>query len=315
MCALFGYLDCGKRVPMKVLQKLVQSLANSSEVRGKHASGIAYNTRGELKIYKRPRPAHRMHYRIPEGTTAVMGHTRFTTQGDQKHNFNNHPFRGYAGRSFALAHNGVLYNDISLRREHNLPDTPIETDSYIAVQLIESQHELNFDSLRFVAEAVRGSFSFTLLDETDTIYLIKGDSPLHLIYYPQFGLYIYSSTAEIMKEALRHIPLFQGYHEVVPVKDGEIVQIHPNGKIERETFTIHDDYYSMYRCYWYEWGLSDKQQNSTEEYDYLVELCRYYGGDIEMARYLLATGYSIDEIECFLAEPEAYGLDCLCGEL
>lgn len=312
MCALFGLLDCEKRVPMKVLQKLVQALANASEVRGKHASGIAYNYCGELKIYKRPRPAHRMHFRLPEGTTAVMGHTRFTTQGDQRHNCNNHPFRGYAGRSFALAHNGVLYNDTSLRREHNLPDTPIETDSYITVQLIESQHELNFDSLRFACETVRGSFTFTLLDETNTIYIIKGDSPMYLIYFPQYGLYVYTSTAEIMKDALRHLPQLQSYHEVVPVKDGEIVQISPDGEIKREAFTMHDDYCSLYRSYWYDWFPPAKKQSSDED-DYLIELCRYYGGDIETARYLLATGYSLDEIETMFSEPDEYGLWSLCG--
>ena len=178
MCALFGYLDYGKRVPARVLQKLVQVLANASEVRGTHATGIAYNHDDTLTIYKRPRPAHKLHFRIPNGTTAVMGHTRFTTQGDQKFNQNNHPFRGHAGADFALAHNGVLYNDDILRKQLLLLNTVIETDSYIAVQLIESQSDLTFDSLRYAAEIVRGSFTFTLLDERDNLYIIKGDSPL-----------------------------------------------------------------------------------------------------------------------------------------
>ena len=43
MCALFGFLNYGKKVSWKTIQKLVQALANASEVRGKHASGIAYN--------------------------------------------------------------------------------------------------------------------------------------------------------------------------------------------------------------------------------------------------------------------------------
>ena len=111
MCALFGFLDYGKRVPWRTLQKPIQALANASEVRGNHAAGIAYTQDNELTIYKRPKPAHKLHFRIPEGTAAVLGHTRMTTQGDQKFNYNNHPFRGYAGNSFALAHNGVIYND------------------------------------------------------------------------------------------------------------------------------------------------------------------------------------------------------------
>ena len=129
MCALFGFLNYGKRVPWKVLQKMVQALANASEVRGHHAAGIAYNKADTLTIFKRPKPAHKLHFRIPQGTVAVMGHTRLTTQGDQKHNYNNHPFRGDAGTEFALAHNGVLYNDLTLRSRLSLPDTYIETDS------------------------------------------------------------------------------------------------------------------------------------------------------------------------------------------
>lgn len=108
MCALFGYLDYGKRTPWRVLQKLVQALANASEVRGTHAAGIAYNRDDRLSIFKRPKPAHKLRFRIPEGTVSVMGYTRLTTQGDQKQNYNNHPFRGDAGTEFALAHNGVL---------------------------------------------------------------------------------------------------------------------------------------------------------------------------------------------------------------
>ena len=68
----------------------------------------------------------------------MMGHTRMATQGNCRKNYNNHPFPGRAGgQAFALAHNGVLSNDDILRRKLALPETKIETDSYVAVQLIE----------------------------------------------------------------------------------------------------------------------------------------------------------------------------------
>ena len=77
-----------------------------------------------------------------------MGHTRMATQGSAGKNRNNHPFEGHSGSSsFALAHNGVLYNDRILRRELKLPATAIETDSYAAVQLLERQKALTPDSL------------------------------------------------------------------------------------------------------------------------------------------------------------------------
>ena len=55
-------------------------------------------------------------------------------------------------------------NDRLLQRSKNLPKTHIVTDSYVAVQLLEKQNALNFNSLRKVAEQVQGTFVFTVLD-------------------------------------------------------------------------------------------------------------------------------------------------------
>ena len=174
MCALFGWLDYRGIVSDKLLKKLTQALANAAEERGTDASGIAYVKGGKVTIYKRPKPAHKLRFNAPNNTRAVMGHTRMTTQGNEKFNYNNHPFYGHADVDFAFAHNGVLYNDKELRMEKHLPNTQIETDSYIAVQLLEQQGKLNFDSLKSMAESVQGSFCFTALDENNTLYIIKG---------------------------------------------------------------------------------------------------------------------------------------------
>ncbi|MBR3447780.1 MAG: class II glutamine amidotransferase [Oscillospiraceae bacterium] len=322
MCALFGLLDYGKRVPWKVLQKMVQALANASEVRGNHAAGIAYNKADTLTIYKRPKPAQKLHFRIPQGTSAVLGHTRLTTQGDQKFNQNNHPFRGHAGADFALAHNGVLYNDDQLRRQLNLPDTQIETDSYIAVQLIESQKNLTFDSLRYMAETVRGYFTFTLLDRADNLYFVKGESPLYLIHFPFLGLYAYSSTKEIMSAAFKQLSVKFPPYEVIAVNEGELLRIAPDGRITRDRYTVHEDY-PLYSSHWYGLGscLFDwtKQVPTTcsEDSDYLIliELSGYYGVDPEDIRYMREMGYSYDEIEDMLVNPECYGAEFALAEL
>lgn len=321
MCALFGFLNCGKHVPWKIMQKLVQALANASEVRGHHAAGIAYNYDDHLRIFKRPKPAHKLHFRIPQDTVAVMGHTRLTTQGNQKFNHNNHPFRGYAGTEFALAHNGVLYNDDQLRRQLNLPDSQIETDSYIAVQLIESQKELTFDALRYTAEQVRGSFTFTVLDSANNLYIIKGDNPMHLIHFPTLGLYVYTSTKEIMNAAFHQMSVRFPQYEVISVNEGELLRISADGTITRDRFTMHDDY-TMYSSRWYRLGsgLFDwtKQMPTScsddEDYMILIELSGYYGVDPEDIRYLREMGYSYDEIESFLCDPDSYGLELACAE-
>ena len=154
----------------------------------KSAAGISYIKEGKVTIFKRPKPAHKIKFNAPDGTKAVMGHTRLTTQGNQKHNYNNHPFHGHADKEFAFAHNGVLYNDDELRKKKLIPDTHIETDSYAACQLLEQQGKLNFDSLKYMAETVEGNFTFTVLDENNSLYIVKGSNPMCLLHFESLGL-------------------------------------------------------------------------------------------------------------------------------
>lgn len=314
MCALFGYLDYGHKIPWRVLQKLVQSLANASEVRGHHASGIAYIKDDSLTIFKRPKPAHKMRFRIPKGTTAVMGHTRFTTQGSQKMNYNNHPFRGHAETDFALAHNGVLYNDRSLRMERSLPFTQIETDSYVAVQLLEKQGKLNFDSLKSMAEDVSGNFVFTLLDMGNSLWFVKGDNPLYILHFPELGLYIYTSTEEIMHAALCNTAFMILPYEVVDIDEGELMHIHSNGIIERSKFEPH---YYLPR---FKWSLHDiygfdDEPAEDDSFAMLIDMAGYFGITEDEVRYMRDMGYTYDEIEEFLMVPGAYETALMNGEL
>ena len=150
MCCLFGFIDYAGALSVTQKSRLIRELSIAAEVRGTDATGIAYNTSRGLQIYKRPLAAHRLHLRIPAEAHVVMGHTRMTTQGSAKKNYNNHPFSGCVkGKRFALAHNGVLWNDRGLRHTKHLPKTKIQTDSYVAVQLLEQQKALDFDSLLF----------------------------------------------------------------------------------------------------------------------------------------------------------------------
>ena len=184
MCCLFGICDYRGSLTAAQKRRLISALATASEARGTDATGIAYNCDGHLAVYKRPWPAHLMRFRLPENTRCIMGHTRMTTQGDEKKNCNNHPFVGTAAIPFALAHNGVLYNDKELRQERKLPDTNIETDSYVAVQLLEQQGKLNFSTIRTAAEALEGTLTLTILDGRDNLYIIKGNNPLALYHFP-----------------------------------------------------------------------------------------------------------------------------------
>lgn len=270
MCSLFGFVDYGHQLTRKQRSRLLSVLSVACEDRGTDATGIAYNYDGRQHIYKRPLAAHLMWYRVPLDATTIMGHTRMTTQGSEKHNENNHPFHGYAGgHHFALAHNGVLYNDKILRKKMKLPVTIIETDSYIAVQLLEKYGRLDFDSLQRMAEELEGSFTITALSDRDELYFVKGNNPMCIYHYPDMGIYIYASTEEILRKAIGKAKLPLGKSEKIQILSGEILKIDAQGQITRSQF---DDskLYPAYSLPWIHWD------------DYAT--VRSYSGDSEYIR-------------------------------
>ena len=315
MCALFGYLSYKNIVPYKVLKKLTQALANAAEERGTDAAGISYINNDKVVIYKRPKPAHKLHFNPPEGTIAVMGHTRMTTQGNEKFNYNNHPFAGTAGDiSFAFAHNGVLWNDHELRKDKLIPDTYIETDSYAACQLIEQQGKLDFDSLKYMAETVEGNFTFTVLDDSNSLYIIKGSNPMCLLHFKDIGLYVYASTESIMKNALKRVGLHKFTYERIKPDEGNILRIDKNGEITRSEFEP-KVFRSKYGA-WY--GIDDSPYYNIHE-EMLLAYCSCYGVDSQDVELLLEYGYTCDEIEEMLMDTNLLremlrDVKYMCGE-
>lgn len=302
MCCLFGFVDYAGALRVNQKSHLIRELSIAAEVRGTDATGIAYNTSRGLQIYKRPLVAHRLHLRIPAETHVVLGHTRMATQGSAKKNYNNHPFFGHVkGESFALAHNGVIWNDLELRRTKHLPRTKVQTDSYIAAQLLEQQKALNLSSLKCMAEQVEGSFSFSVLSEQDELWLVKGDNPLTIVHFPTVGVYVYASTAEILNKALARCGNWLGRGGKVDIAMGDIVKIDRNGCITRGTF----DASKFYRSSWGYWDTSlyPRLPHSEEEHLTLLKLvAKSFGFTGEMVDRLLDQGFSTDDIEEILYE-------------
>ena len=301
MCCLFGILDYGHSLTTPQKNHILSVLATACEVRGADATGIAYNTKSSLKIFKRPLPAHRMRMRIPPNTNYIMGHTRLSTQGSERINRNNHPFHGSVrGTSFALAHNGMLLNDCELQKK--LPATKIETDSYVAVQLIERFEELSFSSLKQMAEQVEGTFSFTVLDNQDNLYLIKGNNPLCLYHWPRWGLYLYASTEDILKKALQGIRIKLDVPEEVEIDSGDIVRIDCYGHIVRNHFDVSH----LFSSHSYGWPchfsfLNWESKPVPDEYvSELKSVARAFGYSPDDIDLLLREGFTPEEIEeCF----------------
>ena len=287
MCCLFGIYAYRGSLTAVQKRRLISSLATASEARGTDATGVAYNSDGHLAVYKRPWPAHLMRFRLPENVGCVMGHTRMTTQGDEKKNCNNHPFVGTSGMPFALAHNGIIYNDKELRQERKFPDTNIETDSYIAVQLLEQQGKLNFSAIRTAAEALEGTLTLTILDGRDNLYIIKGNNPLTLYHFPRLGLYVYASTEAILKKGLK-----KGFpHADRPV---EVVMIDRHCRYTVEQFDICNLWNGAMSFSWPHW---DVYAEDTEYIRDLKSVAPAYGYDPRDIDTFLGYGMCPEEIE------------------
>ena len=307
MCAITGFLNYGHHVPHTVLLHLVKALTVAAECRGTDATGISYVNNGEMVTYKKPKPARKLKFRFPQDTAAVICHNRMTTQGSELHNYNNHPFEGMADKPFALAHNGVIYNDTDLRKTHHLPEPKIETDSYIAVQLLEEQGSVTFESVKAMAEELLGSYTFSILDADNTLWLVKGSNPLYLVHFPDLQLYAYASTQEIMNKALKTTHLKKFRHTVIETKEGDIIRIDRFGNAQRGQFTPkEDDWHNLHWCGSSLYGLDHKHEDDTFDNSYaaLIELCGYYGVEEDDVMYLLEMGYSLSEIEEFIMNPQ-----------
>ena len=308
MCCLFGWIDYGHKLTRKQRIRLLSTLSTACEERGTDATGIAYNLGGRQVIYKRPLAAHQMWYRVPSSATTIMGHTRMTTQGSAMVNANNHPFPGIADQThFSLAHNGVLTNDKTLRKKHKLPATKVETDSYVAVQILEQYGQINFNALRCMAEELEGTFTITVLTDRGELYFVKGNNPLTIYHFPQIGLYAYASTEDILRKGLKNSRLNLGKAEPVRVYSGEILRIDGQGKISRSEFNDEKLYYSRY-SHWFDWQQYQEPRRPYHfeeafEDGYIADLkavaacCGVYPEDIDA---LLAEGASLEEIEEYL---------------
>lgn len=296
MCAIFGLIDYEHRLTTRAKEKILKVLSKECEARGTDATGFAYNHGGHISIYKRPLPARKMHLKLPDGVTVVMGHTRMATQGSEKLNYNNHPFPGKAGDCrFALAHNGVLSNDRLLRRENKLPEPTVQTDSYIAVQLLEQAGTLDFNSIKDMSEALIGSFVFTILDERDNIYFVRGNNPLTIYNFHTHGFYLYASTSDILDRTMKKLGMSRAIKTSVGTTTGDILRISAYGDIERSEFST----YSPFSCdLWY------RHVPDNTQIKQLKEIATCFGIDECYIDLLYENGFTEDEIEDLLYEPE-----------
>lgn len=149
-----------------------------------------------------------------------------------------------------------------------------------------------------MAEKIKGNFAFSILDSDNTLWLVRGDSPLSLIHIPKYKLYVYASTDEILFKALVDTKLFaeikKGAFEEIKIDSGDILNILPDGSIVYDKFKYTDySYFGHYQ--WWDYDIS-----KDSYIDDLKSVAAYQGYSPDDVDALIKTGFTPEEVEDFI---------------
>ena len=151
-----------------------------------------------------------------------------------------------------------------------------------------------------MAEKLEGSFTISVMTDTDDLYLIKGDNPLCLIHYEKLGIYIYASTEPILKTALKQLNMKLGKPTKVKLDCGEILHIDAAGNMSRSQFDVSKIFlgYSHWPRYYSRPAVWETVQDSQASYiEDLKSVAAYYGIYEDEIDEMLADGVTPEEIE------------------
>ena len=181
MCGIVGFTGARSAAPILLdgLKKL--------EYRGYDSAGIAVMDGKSIFVEKVRGRIASLCEKTKDGEavpgTTGIGHTRWATHGAPTEE-NAHPHLSNDGR-FAIVHNGIIENYISLREELLKDGYQFlsETDTEVIVHLLERYYKGNMrDALIKTANRLRGSYALGVIcsEEPGKIYAVREASPLIL---------------------------------------------------------------------------------------------------------------------------------------
>jgi predicted glutamine amidotransferase len=235
MCGIAGVylLDADLKVS---LDSMLDTLLDGIEHRGGDATGyVALGTEGVLEWQKAACGAKDFgKYRrpVPKGTTTILAHTRWATQGLPAFAENNHPLkRG----SFYAIHNGHVSNDHKLF-ELAGRDRYGQVDSEAIPARLASLGKL--DALSIVMEEIQGGAAVAAVDENhpQSLALARGNSsPLFVLRTKKIVLF--GSTPKVVEDAYtQHVGALPKKAKIENVAEGTMLLWH-SGTLKRVKFT------------------------------------------------------------------------------
>ena len=219
MCGIVGYTGTQQAAPILLdgLKKL--------EYRGYDSAGIAVLNDGEIKVEKVSGRIANLCEKTEEGSTCPgttgIGHTRWATHGAPT-DTNAHPHLSNDGR-FAVVHNGIIENYISLREEliEKGYHFESETDTEVIVHLIEMYYKGNLRrAVIKTSSRLSGSYALGVIctEKPDTICVAREASPLILGVGAGENYFASDVTA-----------LVANTRNAIYLDDGEFAEITPEG--------------------------------------------------------------------------------------
>lgn len=166
MCGIIGAV--GTPNDLELSFRILTNLLRETQKRGRHATGhFGVNLDNEVQAYKINKEAEAYIHldawkKTSSGLKAMIGHTRWTTQGPQTINENNHPHLSPCG-NIGLVHNGVVYNYHKFKNEFST-DLISECDSELILRMITNEDNIE-DGIKRVFKdlGTGGDFACELL--------------------------------------------------------------------------------------------------------------------------------------------------------
>ena len=181
MCGIVGFT--GGRAAAPVLLEGLKRL----EYRGYDSAGVAVMDGQTIRLEKVSGRIANLCEKTHDGAdvpgTAGIGHTRWATHGAPT-DANAHPHLSNDGR-FAVVHNGIIENYLSLRQELTEAGYTFlsDTDTEVVVHLLEMYYAGDWKAaLLRTAARLEGSYALGILctDTPGTVYAVRESSPLIL---------------------------------------------------------------------------------------------------------------------------------------
>ena len=178
MCGIVGYL--GEKNASEILCNGLKKL----EYRGYDSAGIALSSGSDIRVLKTSKRIETLTKTVSSEkiqSKIGIGHTRWATHGEANKQ-NAHPHLS-EDRKFAVVHNGIIENYLSLKEELLKDGFKFagETDTEVIPMLLQKYYKNDIkEALKKTLKRLEGSYALAILcaDYPDTIIAARQFSPL-----------------------------------------------------------------------------------------------------------------------------------------